>query len=93
MGSKGIFSSPVQISESLILFCCLDGTYSVVETKTGVIKWLQKLDSPIFSTAAKIEVSGETFLIIAEVKGQISVCKAENGQVVGKYIKNYTITL
>ncbi|XP_065356367.1 beta-alanine-activating enzyme [Calliphora vicina] len=80
LGTKGIFSSPVQISEDSVLICTLDGTYALIQAETGVIKWCQKLDTPIFSTPTKLQTSNECFLILAEVKGQISICNEENGE-------------
>ncbi|KAM7352015.1 aminoadipate-semialdehyde dehydrogenase isoform 2-T2 [Cochliomyia hominivorax] len=85
LGSKGIFSSPVLISEDSILFCSLDGIYALVEAKTGFIKWLQKLESPIFSTASKLQLENKTFLVLAEVKGH----NISNG---GQYIFWYNFT-
>lgn len=86
LGTKGIFSSPVQISEDSVLICTLDGTYALIQAETGAIKWWQKLDTPIFSTPTKLQTSNECFLILAEVKGQISICNAENGERVCYYL-------
>lgn len=80
-GTKGIFSSPVYISEELVLLCSLDGSYGLLEIENGSLKWQKKLDSPIFATAGTMKISTEQlFLILAEVKGQITICKAENGE-------------
>ncbi|XP_037808323.1 beta-alanine-activating enzyme isoform X2 [Lucilia sericata] len=80
LGSKGIFSSPLQIMDHSVLFCTLDGTYALIEAEIGSIKWLQKLESPVFSTPAKLQTSHESFIILAEVRGSIFICKAENGE-------------
>lgn len=85
LGSKGIFSSPVQITSDSVLFCSLDGSYALIQPFTGRTKWLQKLNTPIFSTATKLEISNENLLVLAEVKGQISICKEENGERVSNY--------
>ncbi|KAI8117638.1 Acyl-CoA synthetase family member 4 like protein [Lucilia cuprina] len=80
LGAKGIFSSPLLISHDSVLFCTLDGSYALVEAETGTIKWLHKLESPVFSTPAKIQTLHESFIILAEVKGLISICRVENGE-------------
>ena len=80
-GTKGIFSSPVYITEELVLLCNLDGSYGLIDIENGSLKWQKKLASPIFATASTIKTPTEQlFLILAEVKGQVTICKAENGE-------------
>ncbi|TMW42007.1 hypothetical protein DOY81_012911 [Sarcophaga bullata] len=85
-GTKGIFSSPVYISDEFVLLCNLDGSYGLIEIENGSLKWQEKLDSPIFATAGTIKTPTEQILLVlAEVKGQVTICKADNGEKVTSF--------
>lgn len=61
-----------------VLICTLDGTYAIITIKSGVSKWLQKLDSPIFATPNLLHASEQ--MVLAEVKGQIHICSWQSGK-------------
>ncbi|XP_013116869.2 beta-alanine-activating enzyme isoform X1 [Stomoxys calcitrans] len=79
LGSKGIFSSPLWLSDTLVLFCSLDGSYASIDIANGSIKWKKKLDSPIFSTPALVK-NPRIEVVLAEVRGRVIICSAENGK-------------
>lgn len=54
----------------------MDGSFALIETSTGKIKWQKKLNSPIFSTPACLQNEGQ--FLIAEVSGIIH-CLDFNG--------------
>ncbi|XP_073824201.1 aminoadipate-semialdehyde dehydrogenase [Musca autumnalis] len=78
LGSKGIFSSPLKISDEAILFCNLDGYYALIESTSGSTKWIKKLESPIFSSPAQLNTENKD-LVLADVSGRVVVCNKENG--------------
>ncbi|XP_061395518.1 beta-alanine-activating enzyme [Musca vetustissima] len=84
LGNKGIFSSPLIVSEDAALFCSLDGFYALVDISSGTPKWIKQLESPIFSSPARLETTNNE-LILAEVKGKVVVCNRDNGNEISTF--------
>ncbi|KAL9926658.1 aminoadipate-semialdehyde dehydrogenase [Glossina fuscipes fuscipes] len=85
IGSKGIFSSPLKVDEKLCLICTLDGTYCLLRSDDGSLVWSHQMKSPIFSTPALVKSSTQSWIAIAEVRGEISICEAKSGQTISTF--------
>uniref|UniRef100_A0A1A9WFZ3 Uncharacterized protein n=1 Tax=Glossina brevipalpis TaxID=37001 RepID=A0A1A9WFZ3_9MUSC len=85
IGTKGIFSSPLKVDEELCLICTLDGTYSLLRTGDGSVIWSHQMKSPIFSTPTLIKCPKQSLIAIAEVRGKVSMCEANTGQIISTF--------
>lgn len=76
IGSKGIFSSPLQINKQTFLACTLCGEIVCVVFNSGHIVWKTKFGGPVFSTPATLT---ERAVIVAEVSGIVHCLDLNSG--------------
>lgn len=65
VGSRGILSSPMLVSNSSALICTLGGICELVDLEDGAAIWSKTFESPIFSSPLK--VPGREEFLVAEV--------------------------
>ncbi|XP_054083113.1 uncharacterized protein LOC128920239 isoform X2 [Zeugodacus cucurbitae] len=89
IGTKGIFANPVAMNSREVIICTLDGSYCRILSNSGILLWLRKCESPIFSSP--VVISEDSVILVAEVAGKVHICNAENGELMKTFCAGYPI--
>lgn len=77
IGTKSIYSNPIQFSETDFIVCTLDGSISRLDACDGSVKWTIETEMPIFSTPLLVNTPNKDFIISAAVNGSIGCWDGE----------------
>ncbi|KAK6102601.1 AMP-binding enzyme family protein [Brugia pahangi] len=77
-----ILSSPMLV-DTIVLCATLQGEFLSVELETGTILWKIQLAAPIFANLCMIEEQNR--VLVANVKGLITLCDTTNGRIIYQY--------
>lgn len=72
VGSKSIYSNPIQVNALDFIVCTLDGFMFRLDATDGTVKWTISTDAPIFSTPMLVQTSKKDFIISGAVNGRVS---------------------
>lgn len=77
IGTKSIYSNPIQVSGTDFIVCTLNGSISRLDATEGIIKWTIETEVPIFSTPLLVNAPKKDFIISAAVNGSIGCWDGE----------------
>lgn len=81
IGTKSIYSNPIQVSATDFIVCTLDGSISRLNASDGIFKWTIETEVPIFSTPLLVNTPNKDFIISAAVNGRIGCWDGEKKQI------------
>lgn len=77
IGTKSIFSNPIQVSGTDFIVCTLNGSISRLDATDGIIKWTIETEVAIFSTPLLVNAPKKDFIISAAVNGSVGCWDGE----------------